>query len=72
MISLTTAMLLLLGQGLDEAEFGRLYSLLEPRRGEAWRSIPWKTSMLEAREAALRERKPLFLWSMNGSPLGCT
>ncbi len=72
MICLTTAMLLMFGQALDEAEFGRLHALLEPQRGEAWRSIPWTTSMLQAREVALRERKPLFLWSMNGSPLGCT
>ena len=72
MICLTTAMVLMLGQAVDEPEFRRLHQLLEPVRGEAWRSIPWKTSMLQARDAALREGKPLFLWSMNGSPLGCT
>jgi hypothetical protein len=39
---------------------------------EKWRRIPWKVDLLEARSAALTERKPLFLWSMNGHPLGCT
>jgi hypothetical protein len=72
MICVTSLIVLMLGQTVDEPEFRRLHSLLEPVRGEAWRSIPWKTSMLQARDEALRDRKPLFLWSMNGSPLGCT
>jgi hypothetical protein len=62
---------LLAGGGLTPEEFAKLHQDLKPRRDELWRSIPWKTSLLEAREQAVRERKPLFMWSMNGSPLGC-
>lgn len=57
--------------GLTIEEFRKLHEELRPRRDELWRSIPWKTSLLEARDLAVRERKPLFMWSMNGSPLGC-
>jgi hypothetical protein len=63
--------LVLVGAGLSPEEFRKLHDELRPRRDELWRSIPWKTSLLDARDLALRERKPLFMWSMNGSPLGC-
>lgn len=57
--------------GLTPEEFRKHHQELRPRRDELWRSIPWKTSLLDARDLAIRERKPLFMWSMNGSPLGC-
>jgi len=68
---LLTVLLLLTGDGLTLEEFQRRHRELRPRKDEAWRSIPWKTSMVEARDQATKEKKPLFLWSMNGSPLGC-
>ncbi|MFT5122737.1 MAG: hypothetical protein ACI9QL_004582 [Candidatus Omnitrophota bacterium] len=37
-----------------------------------WRTIPWQTSLLNAQRIAARERKPLFIWAMDGHPLGCT
>lgn len=36
---------------------------------EVWKSIPWKTSLLEARQVAAEEGKPIFVWSMDGHPL---
>ena len=39
---------------------------------EPWRSIPWKISLLEAQKVAAREKKPIFIWAMDGHPLGCT
>ncbi len=39
---------------------------------ERWLTIPWHTNLMEARVEAQRTGKPLFLWIMNGSPLGCT
>jgi hypothetical protein len=64
--------LLLAGPGdLTEAEFRKLHEQLRPTGTEAWRSIPWKVSLVEAQNAAARERKPLFIWSMDGNPLGC-
>ncbi|MGH9363331.1 MAG: hypothetical protein ACRD2T_15580 [Thermoanaerobaculia bacterium] len=53
-------------------EFRRLHRELSAAAPEKWETIPWRTGLLDARAEAARERKPLFLWSMNGHPLGCT
>jgi hypothetical protein len=37
-----------------------------------WQAIPWQTDIWEARRLALQQGKPIFLWAMNGNPLGCT
>jgi len=39
---------------------------------EKWTEIPWETDLIAARKRAAREGKPLFLWIMDGHPLGCT
>ena len=39
---------------------------------ERWLTIPWRTNVMEARTEAQKSGKPLFLWIMNGNPLGCT
>ena len=57
---------------LTPAEFRGLHESLIPRHLEKWQTVPWKTSVLEARALATKTGKPLFMWSMNGSPLGCT
>jgi hypothetical protein len=36
-----------------------------------WATIPWQTDLWEARRLAHAAGKPLFLWAMNGNPLGC-
>jgi hypothetical protein len=59
------------GQGLSAAEFERLHRLLRPSREEAWPQLPWKLSLLEARDQAAREKKPVFLLVRSGHPLGC-
>jgi hypothetical protein len=44
-----------------------------PTPGEsAWLEIPWETDLWEARRRAAAEGKPVFLWEMDGHPLGCT
>ena len=58
--------------GLTEAEFQKLHRELQPNPKATWRTIPWKTSVLDAQAAAARERKPIFIWAMDGHPLGCT
>ncbi|MCP3916970.1 MAG: hypothetical protein GY711_15585 [bacterium] len=56
---------------VTRAEFERLHRELQPGE-QAWLSIPWRLDLIAARaEAAVLERS-LFLWSMNGHPLGCT
>ena len=34
--------------------------------------IPWRTNLMQARAESQRTGKPLFLWVMDGNPLGCT
>ena len=57
---------------LNDAEVTRLIELLRPEKDEPWRTIPWKISVLDAQAAAAEQKKPLFIWAMDGHPLGCT
>jgi hypothetical protein len=66
-----TLILTLALQGLGESDFKELHEKLKPPTGEAWRSIPWTISLVEAQNTAAREKKPIFIWSMDGNPLGC-
>lgn len=57
---------------LTEERFRELHRELQPTGLETWRSIPWMTTVLSAQRAAALEDKPIFIWSMDGHPLGCT
>ncbi len=57
---------------LTATEFRELHETLLPRHPEKWQIVPWKIALLEARALAAKSGKPLFMWSMNGNPLGCT
>lgn len=69
-----TAFLLVLvvlqsGDGpLDE----KIAPLLPKPEEERWLEIPWRSDFAAARAEANREGKPIFLWMMDGNPLGCT
>ena len=39
---------------------------------EKWETVPWKTDFFDAQAAAVRDRKPIFIWAMDGQTLGCT
>jgi hypothetical protein len=58
--------------GLTVDEFKTLHAQLQPAKGEMWRTIPWKVSLVEAQALAARTKRPLFIWAMDGNPLGCT
>ena len=60
------------GGDLTEAEARRLIEELRPDPDVAWRTIPWKIRLLDAQRDAAREGKPIFIWAMDGHPLGCT
>ncbi|NNM28822.1 MAG: hypothetical protein HKO57_04830, partial [Akkermansiaceae bacterium] len=46
---------------------------LGPGEGAAgWRGVGWETDLWKARQRAAAEGKPVFLWEMDGHPLGCT
>lgn len=36
-----------------------------------WQQIPWMPSLWNGIQLANKKKKPLFLWAMNGDPLGC-
>lgn len=56
---------------LTERRAAELHDLLTPSADEPWRTIPWMTSVLQAQRVALEEGKPIFIWAMDGHPLGC-
>jgi hypothetical protein len=39
---------------------------------EAWQTVPWRTDLDTARREAAALQRPMFIWAMNGNPLGCT
>ena len=49
-----------------------LEQLREKARAQSWQQTPWHSDLLEARRVAQRENKPIFMWIMNGNPLGRT
>ena len=51
--------------------FEELQKQLTPRK-EIWNSIPWHADLISAQHQAVKERKPIFIWSMDGHPLACT
>jgi hypothetical protein len=56
---------------LSEAEFKQLRAELDIKR-QPWASIPWKSSVTEARQTAAREKKPIFFNVNTGNCLGWT
>jgi hypothetical protein len=59
-------------QAADGAIAEKIARLLPRPDEERWLQIPWRTDFAAARVEADREGKPLFLWLMDGNPLGCT
>jgi hypothetical protein len=61
------------GSTIDQSNFREIIAFLRPKPEELhWRKIPWQTDLRDACRLAAEERKPIFLWAMNGNPLGCT
>ena len=70
--SLSFASLSFAEEVLTEQRFRLLHKQLQPAADELWRTIPWRTSLLKAQQIAITEKKPIFIWAMDGHPLGCT
>ena len=45
--------------------------ILPSKAESAWLEIDWKTDLWEARKEAAKTDKPIYLWEMDGHPLGC-
>lgn len=50
----------------------KLKEICPSGRSEAFRQIPWHTNLVEAAREARETKRPLFVWVMDGHPLGCT
>lgn len=55
---------------LDQQRFDELMKLVVP--AEKTQQIDWLPDLISAQKAALDQKKPMFIWSMDGHPLGCT
>jgi len=50
----------------------KVASMLPSKDEDRWTEIPWRTDLDQARADAARLGKPLFMWIMDGHPLGYT
>ena len=58
---------------VDPDRFAAEHALVCPSPDELdWLKIDWLIDLGEARRRAAGEGKPIFLWEMDGHPLGCT
>ena len=57
----------------DVQQFDQLHTFIKPKIEELrWTAIPWEIDLGHARQKAALQNLPLFIWAMNGNPLGCT
>ena len=61
----------LTAEELTPKRFQELHAELQ-QGDEPWRTIPWKIDVLDAQRSAAKQKKPIFVWAMDGHPLGCT
>jgi len=50
----------------------RVAELLPTAVENRFLEIPWRLDLMATRAEAVRVQKPIFVWLMNGHPLGCT
>ena len=55
-----------------DEQFQTVMRFILPEPGETkWREIPWTPDIWEGRIRSAQQEKPMFIWAMNGDPLGC-
>ena len=53
-------------------DFKSIFDWLTKTSGsEKWRDVRWRHDLWEARIESAKSGKPIFIWAMNGDPLGC-
>ncbi len=58
---------------ISRSQFNQLTELCTPEKASSgWLNLNWEIDLWKARQRAAREGKPIFLWEMDGHPLGCT
>jgi hypothetical protein len=63
------ALALFLPDGLSNGEFEKLRKDLQIK-SKPWATLPWQATVTEAREVALKTRKPIFMMVDTGNPIG--
>jgi hypothetical protein len=66
---LLLVLLAFLPAGLSDDEYKKLQPELR-LKSKGWASLPWRATLTDAREAALKERKPIFMMVDTGNPIG--
>lgn len=57
---------------LSLSRFKTIFGWLTKDAGkEKWRKIQWRYDLVAARAESAKLGKPIFIWAMNGDPLGC-
>lgn len=51
----------------DEAAIRKRIERIKENDVNAWRKIPWTTSLLAARRTSEREKQPIFLFTYDGN-----
>jgi hypothetical protein len=70
-IGSTMGLVFALQAALTMADEKVIAEILPSPSESAWLDIDWKTDLWEARREAARTNKPIYLWEMDGHPLGC-
>ena len=64
--------LTMIGLAPLDALTDKIAAVLPVAEEERWLQIPWNLNLMQARTYASESKRPLFLWIMNGHPMGCT
>lgn len=54
------------------SKLGQQCQAIDRDKDAAWRTVDWQTDLIAAQQMAVEQQKPLFIWAMDGHPLGCT
>jgi hypothetical protein len=69
MRAIAAILLLLVPAGLSDEEFKKLQPEMR-LKSKGWASLPWRATLTDARESAIREKKPIFMMVDTGNPIG--
>ena len=69
MRAIAAILLLTLPAGLSDEEFRKLQPEMR-LKSKGWASLPWRATLTDARESAIREKKPIFMMVDTGNPIG--
>ena len=69
----TLMVALILAIALAPADIdAKIAAIMPTAEEEKWMTIPWRTDLNQARRDSVALSKPIFMWIMNGHPMGCT